>query len=159
MADVDLGTAFSATGVTESVEKRLKSGDVRGHTPLAALQTKEWNMKNFVAVFIGTPESMARWKSLDEAQRQQRERDGIAAWKRWVETHQASIVEGGSPLGKTKKVSPTGIADTRNQLTAYTVVRAPSHDEAAKLFLNHPHFTIFPGDSIEIMECLPIPGA
>jgi hypothetical protein len=22
----------------------------------------------------------------------------------------------------------------------------------------HPHFTIFPGDSVEIMECLPMPG-
>ena len=28
----------------------------------------------------------------------------------------------------------------------------------AKLFEKHPHFTIFPGDSVEIMECLPIPG-
>ena len=27
----------------------------------------------------------------------------------------------------------------------------------AKLFENHPHFAIFPGDSIEIMESLPIP--
>jgi hypothetical protein len=26
------------------------------------------------------------------------------------------------------------------------------------MFENHPHFTIFPGDSVEIMECLPIPG-
>jgi hypothetical protein len=26
------------------------------------------------------------------------------------------------------------------------------------LFLKHPHFSIFPGDSIEIMEVLPIPG-
>ncbi len=35
---------------------------------------------------------------------------------------------------------------------------AESHEAAAKLFLSHPHFSIFPGDSIEIMECLPIPG-
>jgi hypothetical protein len=27
-----------------------------------------------------------------------------------------------------------------------------------KLFENHPHFTIFPGEAIEVMECLPIPG-
>jgi hypothetical protein len=26
-----------------------------------------------------------------------------------------------------------------------------------KLFENHPHFTIFLGQSIEIMECLPLP--
>jgi hypothetical protein len=37
------------------------------------------------------------------------------------------------------------------------VVLAESHEGAAKLFLNHPHFMIFPGDPVEIKECLPIP--
>lgn len=31
--------------------------------------------------------------------------------------------------------------------------------EAASLFEGHPHFAIFPGDAVEIMERLPIPGA
>jgi hypothetical protein len=30
---------------------------------------------------------------------------------------------------------------------------------AAKLFENHPHFAIFPGESVEIMPVLSIPGA
>jgi len=38
-------------------------------------------------------------------------------------------------------------------------VQADSQVAAAKLFENHPHFTIFPGDSVEVMECLQIPGA
>jgi hypothetical protein len=44
-------------------------------------------------------------------------------------------------------------------MSAYTIVRADSHDAAAKLFENHPHFTIFPGDSVEVMPVLPIPTA
>ena len=32
------------------------------------------------------------------------------------------------------------------------------YEAAAKLFENHPHFTIFPGESVEIMPVLPIPG-
>jgi len=44
-------------------------------------------------------------------------------------------------------------------MSAYTVVRAESHDAAAKLFERHPHFTIFPGDSVEVMPVLPIPSA
>jgi len=28
------------------------------------------------------------------------------------------------------------------------------HEAAAKLFQSHPHFTIFPGDAVEVMECL-----
>jgi hypothetical protein len=62
------------------------------------------------------------------------------------------------PLGKTKKVSEQGIEDISNLLSAYTVIRADSHDAAAKLFERHPHFTIFPGDSVEVMPVLPIPG-
>jgi hypothetical protein len=43
-------------------------------------------------------------------------------------------------------------------MTGYVIVQAESHEAAARMFENHPHFTIFPGDSVEIMECLPIPG-
>jgi hypothetical protein len=65
----------------------------------------------------------------------------------------------GGPLGKTKKVAEHGIEDTTNQLGAFTLVRAESHEAAAKLFEKHPHFSIFPGDSVEIMPILPVPGA
>ena len=84
---------------------------------------------------------------------------GITAWHAWVERHKAAIVEMGAPLGKTKAVSPDGIADVRNAMTGFTIVRADSHEAAAKMFENHPHFTIFPGDGVEVMECLPVPGA
>jgi hypothetical protein len=44
-------------------------------------------------------------------------------------------------------------------MSAYTVVRAESHDAAGKLFERHPRFTIFPGDSVEVMPVLPIRSA
>jgi hypothetical protein len=43
-------------------------------------------------------------------------------------------------------------------MTAWVAVDADSHEAAARMFEGHPHFTIFPGESIEVMECLPIPG-
>ncbi len=76
----------------------------------------------------------------------------------WAERNKASIVEGGGPLGRTKRVSKSGIADIRNNMAAYTVVQAESQEAAAKLFQDHPHFTVFPGDAVEVMECLPIPA-
>ena len=82
----------------------------------------------------------------------------MQAWMDWGTTHTAAIVDQGGPLGKTKRVSPEGIDDIKNSMTGYVIVRAPSHAAAAKMFENHPHFSIFPGDSVEIMECLPIPG-
>jgi hypothetical protein len=114
----------------------------------------------FLAIFLGSKTSakMAAWNALSEAERRAKEQQGIAAWKAWVEKHQASLVELGGPLGKTKRVDSGGIADISNELGAFTVVRAASHEAAAKLFENHPHFTIFPGERIEIMPVLPIPG-
>jgi hypothetical protein len=115
----------------------------------------------YLAVFLGSKTSpkMAAWTALPEEQRRAKEREGMAAWKAWVEKHQGAIVGMGGPLGKTKKVTPSGIADVSNQMGAYTVVRADTHEAAAKLFENHPHFAIFPGESVEIMPVLPIPGA
>ena len=115
-------------------------------------------MKTFLAVYTGSPAGMEAWKALDAAQRQAKEEAGMAAWKAWAEKHQSVIADPGSPLGKTKRITADGIADIRNAMAAYTVVRADSHDAAAKLFEQHPHFTIFPGDGVEVMECLPMPG-
>ena len=114
-------------------------------------------MKKFVAIFLGSAEAMAKWRAADDAQKKAKEKAGIEGWKKWAEDNKASIVEMGSPLGKTKRINTQGISDTRNEIGAYTVVQAESHEAAAKLFLNHPHFMIFPGDSVELMECLPLP--
>jgi hypothetical protein len=116
-------------------------------------------MKNYLAVFLGKPEAMEKWKAMSEAERKQREKAGIEAWHKWVADHNDAIVETGSPLGKTKRTDKNGVSDTRNELGAWTVVKSNSQEDAAKLFLGHPHFTIFPGDRIEVMEGLPTPAA
>jgi hypothetical protein len=115
----------------------------------------------YLAIFLGrkTSPKMEVWNALPEAERQKKMQEGMAAWKSWVEKHQAAIVAMGGPLGKTKKVSENGIEDVSNALGAFTVVTAESHQAAAQLFENHPHFTCFPGESIEVMPVLPIPGA
>jgi hypothetical protein len=114
----------------------------------------------YLAVFLGSKTSpqMTAWMALPEAERRAKEQQGMAAWKAWVAKHQGAIAEMGGPLGKTRKVDAKGISEISNQMGAFTVVRAQSHEAAAKMFENHPHFSIFPGESIEIMPVLPIPG-
>ena len=115
----------------------------------------------YLAVFLGSKTSPRRvaWDALPEGDRRAKEREGMAAWKAWAEKHRVATVSMGGPLGKTKKVTQRGIDDTTNDMGAFTVVRADSHEAAAKLFDKHPHFSIFPGDAVEIMPVLPIPGA
>lgn len=114
----------------------------------------------YLAVFLGSKSSPQRaaFDALPEAERQAKAQQGVAAWRAWMERHAAAMVSVGGPLGVTKKVSPSGIEDTHNLMSGYVVVRAASHADAARMFEGHPQFTIFPGDSIEIMPVLPIPG-
>jgi prephenate dehydratase len=116
-------------------------------------------MKKFLAIYTGSPASMSSWDELAEQEKKSRTAEGVAAWHAWVEKHKAIIVETGAPLGRTKSVSSSGITDTRNNMTGYTVVQAESHEAAARHFENHLHFTIFPRDGVEIMECFPIPNS
>ena len=116
-------------------------------------------MKRFLAIYIGTEAAIekSQWNKLDEEKRKARQAAGMKAWIDWGATHSAAIVDQGTPLGKTKRTSPEGVADIKNVMAGYVIVQAESHEAAAKMFTNHPHFTIFPGDSVEIMECLPLP--
>lgn len=117
-------------------------------------------MKKFLAVYMGTATGVekAGWNEKDGAERQAIEARGMAAWAAWGEANAGAIVENGGPLGKTKRVGRDGISDVTNSMTGYVIVTAESHEAAARMFENHPHFTIFPGDCVEIVECLPMPG-
>lgn len=113
----------------------------------------------YLAIFVGSKNSARRaaWDAMPGEERRTKEQEGIAAWHAWASRHQAAIVTMGGPLGKTKRVSGRGTEDVSNELGAFTVVRADSHEAAAKLFEMHPHFAIFPGDAIEVMPVLQIP--
>jgi hypothetical protein len=117
-------------------------------------------MKKFLAVYTANTSARERsgWDRLSDSDRTKREREGIDAWMAWGEKHKAAIVTNGDPLGKTKRTGLNGVTDIKNNLTGWVLVQAESHEAAAKMFEGHPHFTIFPGDSVEIMECLPIPS-
>ena len=112
-------------------------------------------MKKFMALYTGSASPDGKPRVISDADRAA----GMTAWGEWMQKHSARIVDTGGPLGTTKRVGPDGITDIRNNVAAYVIVEAETHDEAARMFEGHPHFTIFPGDSVEIMECRPLPGA
>jgi hypothetical protein len=116
-------------------------------------------MKRFLAIYTGSAAAIAKWSSMPQHELRERQAVGVKAWNEWLEKNKAFVIETGAPLGRTKSVSPAGVMDTRNNMTAFTIVQAESHEAAAKLFENHPHFMVFPGDAVEVMECLPIPAA
>ncbi len=118
------------------------------------------NSNTYLAVFLGSRTSSAwlAWEALPETERNAKAQQGKAAWHAWVDKYKDAIVAMGGPLGKTKRVDKGGVSDISNEMGAFTVVKAASHEDAAQMFKNHPHFAIFPGERVEIMPVLPIPA-
>lgn len=84
-------------------------------------------------------------------------KSGMDAWMAWSKKNAKAIVELGAPLGKTKHVDKTGVSDTKNEITGYSIVQADSFDAAAKIFKDHPHLGMA-GTWIDLLECVSIPG-
>jgi hypothetical protein len=110
----------------------------------------------YLAVFTShkTSPKWRAWYSLSEDEKREKDQAGQAALKAWDEAHKHLIVYQGGPLGPTKRVSEIGVEDIVNEMTVFMVIRANSHEEAARVFEAHPHCTIYPCDAVEVMPVL-----
>jgi hypothetical protein len=82
---------------------------------------------------------------------------GMKMWTAWMEKCGSSIVDAGAPLDKSTIVTSDGSTPTPSSNTGFTILQAGSMDEAVALMDGHPHF-FMPGASVEILECVNIPG-
>src|SRR5690606_15180886 len=97
-------------------------------------------MKKFLAIYRGDPQKgNEEWNKLSKEEMQKREQQGMEAWGKWMQDHASRIQVSGGPLGKTLRVDREGISKIVNHDCGYIVVEAENHEDAAKLFLNHPH--------------------
>jgi len=111
----------------------------------------------YLAVFTmdKTGPRWAAWHAMTPDQQEEKARTGVAAVKAWEAAHSDVILYVGGPLGPTKRIGADGaVADVVNLLTVFMVVRAPSHEAAARLFDGHPHMSLFPCDGVEVMPVL-----
>jgi hypothetical protein len=108
------------------------------------------NLKKFIAIYLVPASVMADWSKTDTNTRKAAEEKMKAEWQKWMGDHakMITLTEAG---GKTKRVTSSGISDTKNDICLYSFIEAESHEAAAKAFEKHPHLQI-PQSSIEIME-------
>ena len=78
-------------------------------------------------------------------------KEGMEEWTNWMNERKESFVDMGAPAGKTKRVTASSIEDIKNDVTGYSIVQAESHEAAAKVFENMPHFQIR-GAYVEVMR-------
>jgi hypothetical protein len=108
-------------------------------------------MPRFVAVYTMKPEDLAAFRARPKSDQEATDKAGLKAWEEWGKRNAAAIVTTDVMVGKTKRVTKTGIADAQNQIAGFLIVEAAGITSAAALFQDHPHITVFPGDGIDIM--------
>src|SRR5277367_4131382 len=82
---------------------------------------------------------------------------GMAAWQAWHEKCGSAVVDLGAPLDKSTTVAGGSGTPGKTSITGYSILQARSIEEAVTLMKDHPHFHM-PGSSVQIIECVPMPG-
>lgn len=108
-------------------------------------------MPRFVAVYTMKPEDVAAFRARPKSEQEAIDKVGLEAWEEWRKRNASAIVAIDVMVGKTKRVTKSGITDARNQIAGFLIVEAVDISAAAALFRDHPHITIFPGDGIDVM--------
>lgn len=114
------------------------------------------NMKKFLVLYLTPPSVLDEWAKTKPEEKKAAEEKMMAEWTTWMGAHSKMFISTDAG-GKTKRVTPGGVSDTRNDIMLYSVIEAASHEAAAKSFEGHPHLQI-PQASIEIMEIRPMGG-
>lgn len=114
-------------------------------------------MKKFLVLYMAPVAMLDEWMKKDPEQRKAEEQQLQAKWQTWMQEHENMFSGMTAGIGKVKRIAPSGVIDTRNDLMMYSIVEAESHEAAAEAFKGHPHLEI-PQSSIEIMPINPLPG-
>jgi hypothetical protein len=87
----------------------------------------------------------------------EQQKAGMDAWMAWGKKAASSIVDMGAPLGKSARVTKSGVAPSTNDLGGYSILQGESKEALGESLKGHPHF-MMPEGWIEIVELMPMPG-
>lgn len=114
-------------------------------------------MKKFMALYMMPMQGLEEWMKLPAEERKAQEDAMQKEWQVWADANKSMLVGTTAGVGKTKRVTKEGIQDTKNDIMLYSVVEAETHEDAVKIFEDHPHFGI-PNAWIDVMPINPLPG-
>ena len=110
-------------------------------------------MKKFLVLYKAPTSAFEQMQKATPEQ----QKAGMDAWMTWSKKSAPSIIDMGSPLGKSMRVNKSGASPTSNDLGGYSILQAESKEALAESLKGHPHFMMADG-FIEIIEFLPMPG-
>lgn len=114
-------------------------------------------MQKFVVLYCMPVAGLEEWMETPAEDRKAQEEDLKAKWDVWMTTHKDMMAGPTAGVGKTKRITPAGAADAKNDIMMYSIVQGESQEEVAKAFEGHPHLEI-PGSWIDISTANYLPG-
>lgn len=80
-------------------------------------------------------------------------------WMAWLQKEGSAITDGGTPLGSDTHVDKSGnvLSHSGDYIGGYSIVQAENMDGVKTMLAGHPHF-MQNGNTVEILEMLPVPG-
>ena len=106
-------------------------------------------MEKFLVLYLCPTAVIETWMQTPADERKVAEETMRAEWHVWMQAHGSALTETAG-AGKTKRVTKDVVTDAKNEVMLYSIVEAASHEAAADMFKDHPHFGI-PEASIEVM--------
>lgn len=82
---------------------------------------------------------------------------GMDAWMAWAGKAGDAIVDLGTPLAATTRLGPEPPASGEDNISGYSLLQSDSAQALTSLLADHPHLHV-PGNSIEVLEVLAMPG-
>ena len=79
---------------------------------------------------------------------------GMEAWMLWAGKAGEAVVDLGAPLAPAAHVGPGSDA---GEISGYSIMQADSAEALGGVLDGHPHLSM-PGNSIEVLEMLSMPG-
>ncbi len=108
-------------------------------------------MPRFLALYTMPAEALAAFYARPKAEQTAIDDAGLPAWEAWEAAHAAAILDPGGMVGRTTRIDAAGVHPATNDICGWLVVEAADVEAAARLFEGHPHFTVFPGDGVDLM--------
>jgi hypothetical protein len=82
----------------------------------------------------------------------------MGEWMAWGDKNKSALIDFGTPLGKSIKVTKDGQSDLQTSVAGYSILSAESLEQVGEMLKDHPHLNMPGGCEVEVHECLPVPG-
>jgi hypothetical protein len=132
-------SSFVSLLLLAGIRKRIK-GDAR-------------TMKKFLLLYLSpvSAEQQMQTASPEDMQK------GMEPWVRWFDANKQAMVEMGTPTGNEMNVTKAGSSRPTTFIGGYSIVQADDLDAVQAILSDHPHY-MMEGNTIEVLELMPMPG-